>query len=170
MSTTISNATFNDTVHEFSPPDLGYAVPVGLLLGLFTVLTVAGNLMVIVAVGTDRQLRTQRHSMLIANLAVFDMTLGWSVFPFSASLEFLNDQWVFGRFFCTMWAAVDVLCCTGSIWFVCSFYHAKLPFTDHFFLTLDCIRISCIRYTYLLLSTGHWYPSRLIDWSASQNH
>lgn len=114
----LPNSTLNVSEYRFSPPDLLYAVPVGILLIIFTVLTVAGNLMVLVAVATDRQLRAQRHSLLIANLAVFDMTLGWSVFPFSASLEFLNDQWIFGRLFCTVWAAVDVLCCTGSIWLV----------------------------------------------------
>jgi hypothetical protein len=120
-----SSSSSNLTLHNltdldfyFSPPDLNHAIPVGILLGLFTVLTVGGNLLVLLAVATDKQLRSQRHTLLIANLAVFDMTLGWSVFPFAASLEFLNDQWLFGRVFCNVWAAVDVLCCTGSIWFV----------------------------------------------------
>lgn len=110
----------SDSEYHFSTPDLSYAVPVGILLGLFTILTVCGNLLVLVVVATDRQLRSQRHTLLIANLAIFDMTLGWSVFPFSAILEFLNDQWIFGRMFCDVWAAVDVLCCTGSIWYVLS--------------------------------------------------
>ncbi|OQV20966.1 Alpha-1B adrenergic receptor [Hypsibius exemplaris] len=115
-SAAASNNSDSDSEYRFTTPELSYAVPVGILLGVFTVLTVCGNLLVLVAVATDKQLRSQRHTLLIANLAIFDMTLGWSVFPFSASLEFLNDQWIFGRVFCSIWAAVDVLCCTGSIW------------------------------------------------------
>lgn len=29
------------------------------------------------------------------------------------------DYWVFGRIFCDIWAAVDVLCCTASIMSLC---------------------------------------------------
>ncbi|XP_059208072.1 alpha-1B adrenergic receptor-like [Centropristis striata] len=36
----------------------------------------------------------------------------------SATLEVL-DHWVFGRIFCDIWAAVDVLCCTASIMSLC---------------------------------------------------
>lgn len=34
------------------------------------------------------------------------------------SLQIL-DYWVFGRIFCDIWAAVDVLCCTASIMSLC---------------------------------------------------
>lgn len=41
----------------------------------------------------------------------------------SAHLLFLSlqvlDYWVFGRIFCDIWAAVDVLCCTASIMSLC---------------------------------------------------
>lgn len=30
------------------------------------------------------------------------------------------DYWVFGRIFCDIWAAVDVLCCTASIMSLCA--------------------------------------------------
>ncbi|XP_055332811.1 alpha-1A adrenergic receptor-like [Paramacrobiotus metropolitanus] len=111
-----SSLLSNDEDYYFQSPELSYAVPVGIILGLFTVLTVGGNLLVLLAVATDRHLRSQRHTLLIVNLAIFDMTLGSIVFPFSATLEVLNDQWLFGRVFCSVWAAIDVLCCTGSIW------------------------------------------------------
>lgn len=38
---------------------------------------------------------------------------------FFASLQVL-DSWVFGRIFCDIWAAVDVLCCTASIMSLCA--------------------------------------------------
>lgn len=37
---------------------------------------------------------------------------------FCLSLQVL-DYWVFGRIFCDIWAAVDVLCCTASIMSLC---------------------------------------------------
>lgn len=115
-----NDACTNYSLHEinfdFKQPNLSQAIPVGIILGLFTVLTVGGNLLVLLSVGTDRHLRSQRHTVLIANLAIFDLTLGSIVFPFSATLEILDDQWLFGRTFCSIWAAIDVLCCTGSIW------------------------------------------------------
>ncbi|MBN3307071.1 ADA1A protein, partial [Amia calva] len=52
------------------------------------------------------------------NLAVADLLLSTAVLPFSASLEALG-YWVFGRVFCNIWAAVDVLCCTASILSLC---------------------------------------------------
>lgn len=52
------------------------------------------------------------------NLAVADLLLSSTVLPFSAILEIV-DRWVFGRAFCNVWAAVDVLCCTASIMSLC---------------------------------------------------
>jgi hypothetical protein len=42
--------------------------------------------------------------------------LGITVLPFSATLEILDGQWLFGRTFCHIWLAIDVLYCTASIY------------------------------------------------------
>lgn len=93
------------------------AVLVGLLLGVFIVFGVVGNVLVILSVVCHRHLRTVTH-YLIVNLAVADLLLSATVLPFSAIYEIL-DRWVFGRAFCNVWAAVDVLCCTASIMSLC---------------------------------------------------
>jgi hypothetical protein len=36
--------------------------------------------------------------------------------PFSGTLEIFHGQWLFGRTFCHIWLAIDVLCCTASIY------------------------------------------------------
>ncbi|NWH66093.1 ADA1D protein, partial [Thryothorus ludovicianus] len=54
----------------------------------------------------------------IVNLAIADLLLSTTVLPFSATLEVLGF-WVFGRIFCNIWAAVDVLCCSASIMSLC---------------------------------------------------
>jgi adrenergic receptor alpha-1D len=42
--------------------------------------------------------------------------LGITVLPFSATREILQGQWPFGRTFCHIWLAIDVLYCTASIY------------------------------------------------------
>ncbi|XP_072251971.1 alpha-1A adrenergic receptor-like [Leuresthes tenuis] len=97
--------------------DLRRAIPLGLVLGAFIVFAIVGNILVILAVVCNRHLRTPTNYFII-NLAMADLLLGTTVLPVSATLEIL-DYWVFGRIFCDIWAAVDVLCCTASIMSLC---------------------------------------------------
>ncbi|XP_064203599.1 adrenoceptor alpha 1Aa [Anguilla rostrata] len=104
---------------QASVPELNVtrAVALGLVLGIFILFGVLGNILVILSVVCHRHLRTVTH-FLIANLAIADLLLSTTVLPFSATLEVLG-RWVFGRPFCAMWAAMDVLCCTASIMSLC---------------------------------------------------
>ncbi|KAL4660441.1 alpha-1A adrenergic receptor-like [Arapaima gigas] len=94
------------------------AVALGLVLGVFLVFGVLGNVLVILSVMCHRHLRTATH-YFIANLAVADLLLSAAVLPFSVTFEILG-RWVFGRPLCSIWAAVDVLCCTASILSLCA--------------------------------------------------
>lgn len=112
-SSNTSSAPGHGSVH-FS---LGRALPVGMLLGAFIVFAIVGNILVILSVVCNRHLRIPTNYFII-NLAIADLLLGTTVLPVSATLEILN-YWVFGRIFCDIWAAVDVLCCTASIMSLC---------------------------------------------------
>ncbi|XP_030630790.1 alpha-1D adrenergic receptor-like [Chanos chanos] len=93
------------------------SVVVGLFLTVFISFAIVGNILVILSVLCNRHLRTVTN-FFIVNLAVADLLLSLMVLPFSATMEVL-DCWVFGRAFCNVWAAVDVLCCTASILSLC---------------------------------------------------
>ncbi|XP_072289800.1 adrenoceptor alpha 1Aa [Eucyclogobius newberryi] len=93
------------------------AVVLGFVLGGLILFAVVGNILVILSVVCYRNLRTVTHYFIV-NLAVADLLISATVLPFSAILEIL-DRWVFGRVFCNIWAAVDVLCCTASIMSLC---------------------------------------------------
>ncbi|MBN3288411.1 ADA1A protein, partial [Polyodon spathula] len=93
------------------------AVILSLTLGAFILFAVIGNILVIFSVVCHRHLRIVTNYFII-NLAVADLLLSTTVLPFSATLEVLG-YWVFGRVFCNIWAAVDVLCCTASILSLC---------------------------------------------------
>ncbi|KAM4675662.1 alpha-1B adrenergic receptor [Discoglossus pictus] len=110
----------NQTTGNRTLPVLNFtrAIMLGFTLGAFIVMAIVGNIMVILSVVTNRQLRIPTN-YLIVNLAIADLLLSSTVLPFSATLEIV-DYWVFGRIFCDVWAAMDVLCCTASIFSLCA--------------------------------------------------
>ncbi|XP_036972176.1 alpha-1A adrenergic receptor isoform X2 [Acanthopagrus latus] len=97
--------------------DVTKAVVLGMVLLLFVVFGVLGNILVILSVLFHHHWRSVTH-YFIANLAAADLLLSSAVLPFSATSEALG-RWVFGRSFCSVWAALDVLCCTASILSLC---------------------------------------------------
>uniref|UniRef100_A0A3P8WAJ0 Alpha-1B adrenergic receptor n=1 Tax=Cynoglossus semilaevis TaxID=244447 RepID=A0A3P8WAJ0_CYNSE len=111
------NFTNSSSGNNTSEVALSRAIPLGLVLGAFILFAIAGNILVILSVVCNRHLRTPTNYFII-NLAIADLLLGTTVLPVSATLEIL-DYWVFGRIFCDIWAAVDVLCCTASIMSLC---------------------------------------------------
>ncbi|KPP59934.1 alpha-1A adrenergic receptor-like [Scleropages formosus] len=105
---------------QASVPDLNVpkVVVLGLVLGVFLVFGVLGNVLVILSVMCHRHLRTATH-YFIANLAVADLLLSSAVLPFSAIFE-MRGHWLFGRALCNAWTVLDVLCCTASILSLCA--------------------------------------------------
>lgn len=97
--------------------DILKAVSLGLVMVVFVVFGVLGNILVILSVFFHNHWRSVTH-YFIANLAAADLLLSSAVLPFSATSEALG-RWVFGRPFCNVWAALDVLCCTASILSLC---------------------------------------------------
>lgn len=93
--------------------DVSKSVALGLVLMVFMIFGVMGNILVILSVACHRHLRSMAH-YFIANLAVADLLLSAVVVPFSAASEALG-RWAFGRSLCNAWTALDVLCCTASI-------------------------------------------------------
>ncbi|XP_026213293.1 alpha-1A adrenergic receptor-like [Anabas testudineus] len=117
FSSNRTNGSLHRGHHDAAPLDLRRAVPVGMVLASFIMFAIVGNILVILSVVCNRHLRIPTNYFII-NLAIADLLLGTTVLPVSATLEVL-DYWVFGRIFCDIWAAVDVLCCTASIMSLC---------------------------------------------------
>ncbi|XP_031787010.1 dopamine receptor 1 isoform X4 [Nasonia vitripennis] len=101
-----------------------------LLLLLLIFLSVAGNVLVIVAICTDRALR-RIGNLFLASLAVADLFVGCLVMTF-AGVNDLMGYWLFGSGFCDTWVAFDVMCSTASILNLCAisldrYIHIKDP-------------------------------------------
>ncbi|XP_078087297.1 alpha-1A adrenergic receptor-like [Mustelus asterias] len=115
--TNISNGSFQNS-NSSAPLSPSKAAVLGLVLVLFILFALVGNILVILSVAFNRHLQTTTNYFII-NLAIADLLLSTTVIPFSATLE-ITGYWIFGRVFCDVWAAVDVLCCTASIMSLCA--------------------------------------------------
>ncbi|XP_045051738.2 alpha-1A adrenergic receptor isoform X3 [Desmodus rotundus] len=107
----------SNCTHPPAPVNISKAILLGVILGSLIIFGVLGNILVILSVACHRHLHSVTHYYIV-NLAVADLLLTSTVLPFSAIFEILG-YWAFGRVFCTIWAAVDVLCCTASIMGLC---------------------------------------------------
>ncbi|XP_062069175.1 alpha-2C adrenergic receptor [Lepus europaeus] len=88
------------------------------LVGFLIVFTVVGNVLVVIAVLTSRALRAPQNLFLVS-LASADILVATLVMPFSLAKE-LMAYWYFGRVWCGVYLALDVLFCTASIGHLCA--------------------------------------------------
>ncbi|XP_031349544.1 dopamine receptor 1-like [Photinus pyralis] len=103
---------------------------VGVFLSLLIFLSIAGNILVCVAIYTDRGLR-RIGNLFLASLAIADLFVASLVMTF-AGVNDLLGYWIFGAQFCDTWVAFDVMCSTASILNLCAisldrYIHIKDP-------------------------------------------
>ncbi|XP_076164529.1 dopamine receptor 2 isoform X1 [Ptiloglossa arizonensis] len=89
-----------------------------IILFVFSVATVFGNVLVILAVVRERYLHTATN-YFITSLAFADCLVGLVVMPFSAIYEVLENRWLFAHDWCDVWRSLDVLFSTASILNLC---------------------------------------------------
>ncbi|XP_077352251.1 5-hydroxytryptamine receptor 7-like [Festucalex cinctus] len=91
----------------------------GSVLTLMTLVTIGGNLLVVVSVCAVKKLR-QPANYLLVWLAAADLSVAVAVMPFVGVTELSGGRWRFGRCFCNVFVAMDVMCCTASILTLCA--------------------------------------------------
>ncbi|RWS02772.1 alpha-2C adrenergic receptor-like protein [Dinothrombium tinctorium] len=98
-------------------PQSGYThlsiILLAFVITCLMILIVVGNLLVCVAIATEKSLKTVQN-WFITSLALSDLLLGLIIIPFSLAHE-LMGYWIFGIWWCDIHHALDVLLCTASI-------------------------------------------------------
>lgn len=84
------------------------------VLCLFPVITVVGNILVVVAVATHKRLQTITNAFVVS-LAIADVTVAILVMPFGIYQQFSNKQWGLGHTLCVVTLSFDVMFTTCSI-------------------------------------------------------
>lgn len=99
--------------HPYSPQvNLALAV-IGTFMSL---LTIGGNVLVLVSFFVDRQIR-QPTNYFLFSLAISDFLIGCISMPF-LTLAIYKNQWVLGSFLCDIWLSLDYTVCLASIYTV----------------------------------------------------
>ncbi|XP_019409006.1 PREDICTED: 5-hydroxytryptamine receptor 7-like [Crocodylus porosus] len=93
-------------------------IVIGTVLSIITLLTIAGNSLVIISVCIVKKLR-QPSNYLVVSLAAADLSVAFAVMPFVIITDLVGGEWLFGKVFCNVFIAMDVMCCTASIMTLC---------------------------------------------------
>ncbi|XP_013927398.1 PREDICTED: 5-hydroxytryptamine receptor 7-like [Thamnophis sirtalis] len=93
-------------------------VVIGTVISIITLLTIAGNSLVVISVCTVKKLR-QPSNYLVVSLAAADLSVALAVMPFVIITDLVGGKWLFGEVFCNVFIAMDVMCCTASIMTLC---------------------------------------------------
>ncbi|EGT35356.1 CBN-DOP-2 protein [Caenorhabditis brenneri] len=99
------------------PPTAGSGIPLnyaGLFLIVIPLITLLGNLLVIISVLRYRALQSAIN-FLILGLAVADLLVAIIVMPYAVYVYVTNGDWYLGNLMCDVYMASDVCCSTASI-------------------------------------------------------
>ncbi|THD19016.1 D(2) dopamine receptor [Fasciola hepatica] len=85
-----------------------------LILTVFPVITVFGNVLIVLSVFREVNLHTATNYFIVS-LAGADIGLAIFVMPLSGWVELNNGKWRYGTIFCDVYIMLDVMLCTASI-------------------------------------------------------
>jgi hypothetical protein len=107
-----SDILFNRNGWYFNWIDAGKLIV--LLIALFVcLLTVCGNVLVLLSFKLNRKLRTTTNYFLIS-LATADLIIGLLLMPITTTY-FVTEKWLFGPYICNIWLCLDYTVSNASV-------------------------------------------------------
>lgn len=108
----------NRSTARTSPYSPQATASIAIAITFMMMLTIVGNILVIIAVLTSRSLKGAQNLFLVS-LAAADILVATLIIPFSLANE-LQGYWAFSSIWCEIYLALDVLFCTSSIVHLCA--------------------------------------------------
>ncbi|CAF0948512.1 unnamed protein product [Adineta ricciae] len=105
-----------DSIDYSHPYPVQLNVILAIIGTLISLLTIGGNVLVLLSFFVDRQIR-QPTNYFIFSLAVSDFLIGFVSMPF-LTLAIYKNKWVLGSFLCDIWLSLDYTICLASIYTV----------------------------------------------------
>lgn len=109
-----SNETHSNVTEPYHP---AFVISIAALMLLLSVVTILGNLMVMMSFYIDKAIR-QPSNYFIFSLAVSDFIIGLEGFPLYTVYVLQGYQWTMGWFICDLWLSIDYTVCLASIYTV----------------------------------------------------
>lgn len=108
----------NRSTARIAPYSPQATASIAIAITFMMMLTIVGNILVIIAVLTSRSLKGAQNLFLVS-LAAADILVATLIIPFSLANE-LQGYWAFSSIWCDIYLALDVLFCTSSIVHLCA--------------------------------------------------
>ncbi|KAK7044022.1 G-protein coupled receptor activity protein, partial [Halocaridina rubra] len=105
-------------IENWTGGDIGLIVVKATVMGAIIIVSILGNILVIVSVALHRRLHSTANYLLVS-LATADMLVALCAMTFNASVELTGGRWMFGRIMCDLWNSFDVYFSTVSILHLC---------------------------------------------------
>ncbi|XP_075720426.1 trace amine-associated receptor 1 [Rhinoderma darwinii] len=125
-------------------------IPMYVFMVSTILVTMAGNLAVIISIAHFKQLHTPTN-YLIVSMASVDFLLGCLVMPYSM-VRSVENCWYFGEIFCKIHTGIDVMLSTASI------FHLSFISVDRYYAVCDPLRYKTRIniFTVLLMIIASW--------------
>lgn len=173
-SSSLEDRTEADNISSTSQSQYSQLAIWGLagLVSFLILFTIVGNVLVVIAVLTSRALKPPQNLFLVS-LASADILVATLVMPFSLANE-LMGYWFFGKIWCDIYLALDVLFCTSSIVHLCAISldrYWSVTQAVEYNLKRTPKRVKCMIVVVWLISAVISFPPLIsMDRSSNEDH
>ncbi|XP_072014931.1 LOW QUALITY PROTEIN: histamine H2 receptor-like [Amphiura filiformis] len=120
---------------SWEPFDIEDITWISIVLGAIVIVTIVGNIFVMIAFARDPKIKNTVSNLFILNLSITDCIIGFAILPIDTPWVFLGN-WPYGEIFCQIWLVIDFTATYMSVLLI------TLISLDRFWLVTKKLRYS----------------------------